>query len=67
MAAAMKFDSQIIIQAKVIRAVPLLVANASSDGGVRGYAQWDDEKWRHMTTRCKCPFHIVGPVTSVHH
>ena len=44
MAAAMKFDGQIIIQAKGDGAVPLLVANASSDGGVRGYAQWDDEK-----------------------
>lgn len=44
MAAAMKFDGKIIIQAKGDGAIPLLVADAASDGGVRGYAQWDGDK-----------------------
>ena len=44
MAAAMKFDGKIIVQAKGDGAIPLLVADADSKGGVRAYGQWDDEK-----------------------
>lgn len=43
--ASLKFDGKVTVQAQGEGPVSLLVAEARSDGGVRGYLRLDREKW----------------------
>jgi molecular chaperone Hsp33 len=43
--ASLKFDGRVLVQAQGEGPVPLMVAEARSDGGVRGYLRLDREKW----------------------
>jgi len=43
--ASLKFDGRVVVQAQGEGPVPLLVAEARSDGGVRGYLRLNKEKW----------------------
>jgi molecular chaperone Hsp33 len=43
--ASLKFDGRVIIQAQGDGPVSLMVAEARSDGGLRGYLQLNREKW----------------------
>lgn len=44
LAGALKYEGRFILQAQGDGPVPLLVADVSSDGDLRGYARFDDEK-----------------------
>jgi molecular chaperone Hsp33 len=43
--ASLKFDGKVLVQAQGEGPVSLMVAEARSDGGVRGYLRIDKEKW----------------------
>lgn len=43
--ASLKFDGKVLVQAQGEGPVPLMVAEARSDGGVRGYLRLDKDKW----------------------
>jgi molecular chaperone Hsp33 len=45
---SLKFEGKVIVQAQGEGPVPLLVAEARSDGGVRGYARIDKDKWANL-------------------
>lgn len=42
---SLKFDGRVVVQAQGEGPVPLMVAEARSDGGVRGYLRLDRAKW----------------------
>ena len=46
--ASLKFDGRVMVQAQGGGPVPLLVAEARSDGGVRGYLRLDKAKWENL-------------------
>lgn len=46
--ASLKFDGRVMVQAQGGGPVPLLVAEARSDGGVRGYLKLDKAKWDNL-------------------
>lgn len=46
--ASLKFDGRVMVQAQGGGPVPLLVAEARSDGGVRGYLRLDKAKWDNL-------------------
>jgi molecular chaperone Hsp33 len=46
--ASLKFDGKVVVQAQGEGPVPLMVAEARSDGGVRGYLRLDREKWEKL-------------------
>ena len=46
--ASLKFDGKVLVQAQGEGPVSLLVAEARSDGGVRGYLRIDKEKWERL-------------------
>jgi molecular chaperone Hsp33 len=46
--ASLKFDGKVMVQAQGEGPVSLLVAEARSDGGVRGYLRIDKEKWDRL-------------------
>jgi molecular chaperone Hsp33 len=46
--ASLKFDGKVLVQAQGGGPVPLLVAEARSDGGVRGYLRLDKPKWDNL-------------------
>jgi len=46
--ASLKFDGKVVVQAQGEGPVPLMVAEARSDGGVRGYLRLDREKWDRL-------------------
>jgi len=46
--ASLKFDGKVLVQAQGEGPVPLMVAEARSDGGVRGYLRIDKEKWENL-------------------
>ncbi len=43
--ASLKFDGKVLVQAQGEGPAPLMVAEARSDGGVRGYLRLDKDKW----------------------
>lgn len=45
---SLKFDGRVVVQAQGEGPVSLLVAEARSDGGVRGYLRIDKEKWDRL-------------------
>ncbi|MDZ4761934.1 MAG: Hsp33 family molecular chaperone HslO [Alphaproteobacteria bacterium] len=47
-AASLKFDGKVIVQAQGDGPVSLLVAEARSDGGLRGYLRLNREKWDNL-------------------
>ncbi|HEV7694233.1 MAG TPA: Hsp33 family molecular chaperone HslO [Hyphomonadaceae bacterium] len=46
--ASLKFDGKVLVQAQGEGPVSLLVAEARSDGGVRGYLRIDKDKWANL-------------------
>ncbi|MEZ6030089.1 MAG: Hsp33 family molecular chaperone HslO [Hyphomonadaceae bacterium] len=46
--ASLKFDGKVLVQAQGEGPVSLLVAEARSDGGVRGYLRLNKEKWENL-------------------
>lgn len=46
--ASLKFDGKVLVQAQGEGPVSLMVAEARSDGGVRGYLRIDKEKWDRL-------------------
>ncbi len=46
--ASLKFEGKVTVQAQGEGPVPLLVAEARSDGGVRAYARVDKDKWANL-------------------
>jgi molecular chaperone Hsp33 len=46
--ASLKFDGKVLVQAQGEGPVPLMVAEARSDGGVRGYLRLDRKKWDNL-------------------
>jgi molecular chaperone Hsp33 len=46
--ASLKFDGKVMVQAQGEGPVPLMVAEARSDGGVRGYLRLDKAKWDNL-------------------
>jgi len=46
--ASLKFDGRVMVQAQGEGPVPLMVAEARSDGGVRGYLRLDKTKWDNL-------------------
>jgi molecular chaperone Hsp33 len=46
--ASLKFDGKVLVQAQGEGPVSLMVAEARSDGGVRGYLRIDKEKWERL-------------------
>lgn len=46
--ASLKFDGRLLVQAEGDGPVSMLVGEYSSDGGVRGYARYDKERWAHL-------------------
>ena len=46
--ASLKFDGQVIVQAQGDGPISLLVAEARSDGGIRGYLRLNREKWERL-------------------
>ena len=46
--ASLKFDGRVMVQAQGDGPVSLLVAEARSDGGLRGYLQLNQEKWDRL-------------------
>ncbi len=46
--ASLKFDGRVMVQAQGEGPVPLMVAEARSDGGVRGYLRLDKAKWDNL-------------------
>jgi molecular chaperone Hsp33 len=46
--ASLKFDGKVLVQAQGEGPVPLMVAEARSDGGVRGYLRLDKAKWDNL-------------------
>jgi molecular chaperone Hsp33 len=46
--ASLKFDGKVVVQAEGDGPVSLLVAEARSDGGVRGYLRRDQAKWDRL-------------------
>jgi molecular chaperone Hsp33 len=46
--ASLKFDGKVIVQVQGEGPVPLMVAEARSDGGVRGYLRLDKAKWDNL-------------------
>lgn len=45
---SLKFDGRVVVQAQGEGPVPLMVAEARSDGGVRGYLRLDRAKWDNL-------------------
>lgn len=45
---SLKFDGKVLVQAQGEGPVSLMVAEARSDGGVRGYLRIDKEKWEKL-------------------
>ncbi|HVY88923.1 MAG TPA: Hsp33 family molecular chaperone HslO [Hyphomonadaceae bacterium] len=46
--ASLKFEGKVLVQAQGEGPVSLMVAEARSDGGVRGYLRLDPEKWARL-------------------
>jgi molecular chaperone Hsp33 len=46
--ASLKFDGKVLVQAQGEGPVSLMVAEARSDGGVRGYLRIDKDKWANL-------------------
>jgi molecular chaperone Hsp33 len=46
--ASLKFEGKVLVQAQGEGPVPLMVAEARSDGGVRGYLRLDKPKWENL-------------------
>ena len=46
--ASLKFNGKVLVQAQGEGPVSLMVAEARSDGGVRGYLRIDKEKWERL-------------------
>lgn len=46
--ASLKFDGKVLVQAQGEGPVSLMVAEARSDGGVRGYLRIDNDKWERL-------------------
>ncbi len=46
--ASLKFDGRLLVQAEGDGPVSMLVGEYRSDGGVRGYARYDEERWAHL-------------------
>lgn len=46
--ASLKFDGRLLVQAEGDGPVSMLVGEYRSDGGVRGYARFDAERWAHL-------------------
>lgn len=45
---SLKFDGRLLVQAEGDGPVKMLVGEFRSDGGMRGYARYDDEAWAHL-------------------
>lgn len=46
--ASLKFEGRLLVQAEGDGPVTMLVGEYRSDGGVRGYARFDEEAWAHL-------------------
>lgn len=46
--ASLKFEGRLLVQAEGDGPVSMLVGEYRSDGGVRGYARYDKERWAHL-------------------